>query len=406
MRGAAASLRGRPRRRTGALAWAVCGLVIASPLVGKAIAQDSETDGPHVLVATTGNFSELRKAVPISKKSGKKPRVVMSMGPDGLPSLDNGDRLKSTAEVEVTTDCTEKGVRCVGRPYNFNPIVQVRIVLASGPGVTGGEGSVDLGVERLKCRQKSPDREHHCVITFTDASLDVPNRGALPCSPGSCHLNMVVDAHNRKAKKRKKRGKNFKLIIGEDEPDGTVRPDKGRLNAIRFAPGNQPPITPLVSPTPLVTSIPIVKAQDTVVYSQKLNSLERKEQLAVNGLMFTSIDHLTYNVLIRSRLILAESPTDATPGKEVKQFTEPKGEIAEANGYNCTQRNPQCVTNKVGVISMRKNADDNQGDPIPLYANLVVDTAKPGSTAPAGDAVTILPGGAIAVTRYPAHLKG
>ena len=126
----------------------------------------------------------------------------------------------------------------------------------------------------------------------------------------------------------------------------------------------------------------------------------------MNGLMFTSIDHLTYNVLIRSRLILAESPTDATPGKEVKQFTEPKGEIAEANGYNCTQRNPQCVTNKVGVISMRKNADDNQGDPIPLYANLVVDTAKPGSTAPAGDAVTILPGGAIAVTRYPAHLKG
>ena len=43
-------------------------------------------------------------------------------------------------------------------------------------------------------------------------------------------------------------------------------------------------------------------------------------------------------MLNRSRVILAPDPTATAPGKEVKELTEPKGEIAEANGFNCTQR--------------------------------------------------------------------
>ena len=61
----------------------------------------------------------------------------------------------------------------------------------------------------------------------------------------------------------------------------------------------------------------------------------------------------------------------------MKELTEPKGEIAEANGFNCTQRNPVCPTNKVGVITMRRHAEDDSGEPIPLYVNLVFDSAKP-----------------------------
>jgi hypothetical protein len=55
---------------------------------------------------------------------------------------------------------------------------------------------------------------------------------------------------------------------------------------------------------------------------------------------------------------------------------------------------------------MRRDAEDEAGNPIPLYANLVFQTAKPGATAPTGDVVQMLPGGGLNVTTYPADLKG
>lgn len=385
--------------RTVRIALTVCALAVASPSIGSAVAQD---DGPHVLVDTTGSHSELRKAVPITKASGTKPRVVMSMGPGGLPSLSNGDRLEVTAEVEVTTDCHEESQRCVGRPYNFNPIVQVRLVLANGPGVTGGTEALELGTtQRLKCRQKLPDREHHCVVVFRDTVLDVGSQGQPPCNPGTCHLNMVVDAHNKRVKKR-----GFKLILGEDEPDGTTVQDKGRLNAVRFSPRSQPAVPPQITNTLGTPSIPIRKGDRYVIYSQALNGLERNDQLAATAGMTTNIDHLPYNVLIRSRLILAPDPAATAPGKEVKELTEPKGEISEANGFNCTQRNPLCPTWKVGVMTMRRDAENDAGDPIPLYANLVLNVAKPGSIAPAGDTVQIPPVGGLEVVVFPSGLRG
>jgi hypothetical protein len=152
--------------------------------------------------------------------------------------------------------------------------------------------------------------------------------------------------------------------------------------------------------------VPIRKGEPVVVYSQQLNGLEKGDQLVANGLMNTSIDHLSYLALIKSRIILARTPFDTGPGKAVKRLTDPPGEITEGNGFNCTQRHPTCVTNKVGVITMIRNPKDDLGEAAPLYANLVLNTAKPGSTAPAGDAVQILPGGGLAVTRYPAGMKG
>jgi hypothetical protein len=65
-----------------------------------------------------------------------------------------------------------------------------------------------------------------------------------------------------------------------------------------------------------------------------------------------------------------------------------------------------CPTNKVGVITMQRHAEDDSGEPIPLYVNLVFDSAKPGETAPAGDTVQIIPGGGLNVTTFPADLKG
>ncbi|HZA89182.1 MAG TPA: hypothetical protein VE401_03035 [Solirubrobacterales bacterium] len=386
--------------RTAALAVALCALAVGfPPILGSASAQ---TGTDHVLVGTTGNESELRDRVPIGQFAGQKPRVVMAMGPGGLPSLSSGDKLQVTAELEVTTDCLEKSTRCVGEPYDYNPIVQTRVVLANAPSVAEGVGTLDLGAQRLKCRQHPPDREHHCVIVFADTVLDVADRSQLPCAPESCFLNLVVDAHNPK----KKRGERNKLLIGEDEPDGTVGRDKARLNAIRFAPGSQPQVPPQVTNTLLVPFVPVRKGEDVVLFSQELTGLERNDQLAASAVFTVSVGTVPYNVLNRTRVILAPDPTATAPGKDVKQLTEPKGEIAEANGFNCTHRKPLCTTTKVGVITMRRDAEDEAGDPIPLYANVVFDTAKPGSIAPAGDAVQIFPGGGLSVTTYPAAMLG
>jgi hypothetical protein len=240
------------------------------------------------------------------------------------------------------------------------------------------------------------------VIVFTDTVLDVADPSQLPCSPGSCFLNMVVDAHNPK----KKRGQRNKLLIGEDEPDGTVVRDKGRLNAIRFSPGSQPQVQPQVTNTLLAPFVPVRKGQAVVLFSQELTGLERNDQLTASAVFTTSIGTVSYNVLNRTRLVLAPDPTATKPGKDVKDMTEPRGEIAEANGFNCTRRNPLCTTSKVGVITMRRDAEDEAGDPIPLYANVVFDAVKPGSVAPAGDAVQIFPGGNLSVTTYPAAMLG
>jgi hypothetical protein len=394
---------GRAGRGTAALALGVCALATGAPVaVERAAAQNGDD---HVLVATTGSASELRESIPITRTEGKKPRVVMSLGPDALPSLGAGDRLKATAELEVSTDCYEPGPGCVGKPYTYNPIINARIVLANGPVVVGGEGALELGTQRVKCRQKPPDRVHHCMFVFTDSAVDITSIGQLPCAASNCHLNLVVDSFSTR-KKQGKEGRSNKLLIGENEPDGSVGHDKGRLNAIRFSPGDQPAVQPIVTTTPLITQKSIAKTHREVVYSQELTGLRAGDQIAANGLLHASIAHLDYVVQMGSRVIIAGSPTATGPSKQGKKYTDPPGEITESNGFNCTQRNPECTTSKTGVITITRDAETGSGEPVPLYANFVFKTAKPGATAPAGDTVQILPGGALAITHYPASMKG
>lgn len=386
-----------------ALAVAACALAVAAcALTGSAFAQVEDGSQPRVLVATTGNDSEIRETVPISKGAGKKSRVVMSMRPDRLPSLEPGNRLHVTAELEVTTDCPDQLPRCVGRPYNYNPFVNTRIVLAPGEKVVRPDRVLELDAQQRRCRQKAPFREHHCMFVYTSTMLEVPDRSQLPCTPpGGCYLNMIVDARHPRAKS------SDRLLIGQSNPDGGVTTDMGRLNAIRFAPSDRTgsPLN-LTTTDPLTDAVRIDKGRRDVVFSQELTGLRRDDQISVNGAMTNEISSLPYNTIrIKSRLVLASSPTAIGPGPEVREITQPRGEIAEGNGFNCTQRKPSCVTNKVGVITMRRVPRDAQGNPIPLYVNMTVDTAKPGAQARASDRVPVLDGG-LNVVVFPASMKG
>jgi hypothetical protein len=374
---------------------ATCTLALAVPPAIESAGAQADA-GPRVAVATTGNHSERRRKVRITKRPGPG-RVVMSMGPDVLPSLSAGDRLVSTAELEVTTDCAQPHAGCVGTPYKYNPALSVRLMLASSRSATGGEGTVEIASLRRKCNQR--DLGHHCTVVFPGSSLDIA--GQVPCAPSSCFLNLVVESHQRRAKR------GNRLLVGENEPDGSVQGDHGRINVTRFSPGAQPPVAPVSTTTTLATTIPVRKGEGVVIYSQPLDGLERGEQLAASASMTSDVEHLGYAPLVRSRLILALYPTATKPKKDVKRLTEdPKGELTEANGFNCTQRRPKCLTRKVGVITMSDNVSAS-GLQVPLYVNLVVDTANPGGADRPNDVVSIDPlGGGLQVTRYLASLKG
>lgn len=352
---------------------------------------------PKVLVSTTGDHSELLKTIPITQRPDAAKRVAMSMGPGEMPSLEPGDRLELSAELYVTADCIVASPRCAGSVYHYNPSVHAELMLARGPGVTGGSHAVVLARDRVTCLQRLPNRQHHCVITFPGSSIRIPRGGRLPCTLRTCRANLVVSASDPQA-----RG-NDRLIIGANLPGGHIVQDRGRINAVRFHPAQQPRRKPLrarwlrrklsLNPTP------------EVVYSQRLRGLERGEQLVARAQMLTGIAHLSYNVRISSRLMLTEGPKRIRRSPFTKRVSSLRGELTEANGFNCTQLQSPCHTSKVGVLTMRESAR-RRGHPVPLYVNLVVDAKAKRATAGSDVHAKVRRGGGLSVTRYPASLRG
>jgi hypothetical protein len=370
-------------------------LVLAAVVSATALARG----GDSVLVATTGSNSEREKTVPITKNPGAEPRVVMSMRPAQMPSLLTGDRLEVTAEVQVTADCRTKQPRCVGRPYRFDPAVTAELLVADSENVAeaGGGRAILLDRRNSTCLARLPNREHHCMTVFTNTSLDV-DTAALPCLPDSCHVNLVIRAHDRKA------DGGEKLIIGTNLPSGRIRQDKGRVNAVRLSPGSQPEIAPLVTEK-RITSRLVPRMRQRVIYSQRLNGLEEGEQLAVKAKLRTGIGHLPYNALISSVLVLTEGKRDRSPGAFAQAVASENGDITERNGFNCTQKRTPCTTRKVGVLSIREDAVQD-GSPRPLYVNLATYANAKRADSRANDKVKVLEGGRLEVTRYPAALRG
>jgi hypothetical protein len=357
---------------------------------------------PTVLVATSGSYSETRKTIPITKRAKADRQVVMSMSARRLPDLRAGDRLKLTAELQVTVDCREPGSRCAGRPYLYNPRIGSQLVLARGPGATGGPGATPVSGRRvISCRGKPlSSRQHHCVIVFTHASFDVHRLGALPCSPGSCRVNMVLDAHNRHAHH------GNKLVIGANKPSGRIIQDRGRINAIRLHPGSQPPPPMEVTRKRRHRSIPLDETR-TVVLSRRLDGLTKGGQLAVLARYRADVSRLRYTARVTTHLILARSPRATKPSPRVARMSSSlQGQIAEANGSNCTKVQTPCPYTKVGVLRMRRDARNRGGHRIPLYVNLFVVSNPKRARARRGDRLAILPHPKLKVARYRPSLRG
>jgi hypothetical protein len=371
---------------------------------GAALAVESPAQGGahiSVKIGSSGSFSETQRTIPIARTPGAGSRTVMTMSPNDLPSLAAGDILTVSAEVEVTTDCLnrEPPKQCRGSSYRFNPVVAAQPILAAGPDEATGPSTLPVGERRrITCRQKPPSRERHCMIVFTSAELVVEDPGALPCAP-QCHLNLVIDAHHPDARA------NDRLIIGSSGPNGSVRQDKGRINVIRTR-GADPTMLPPPPPpgtlatatdTRLIAGLTLDKPpRKAVVYSQPLEDVQAREQLAVRGVVQTGITRLRHNTNVSAKIILADRPTATRPGLNALDASLLGGEITEHNGFNCTQLTTPCITDKVGVIGIVRDARQT------LYANLVLGIGRVGGRAPGDNLVRVTAGG-LEVTRYPAE---
>jgi hypothetical protein len=355
---------------------------------------------PRVLVTTTGSDSETRRTLPITRRAKARKRVVMSMGPHELPGLKTRDRLELTAELQVTDDCRHQAPRCAGRPYRFSPRIGSRLVLASHRRTTGGRHAIALSArKRIRCRQSVPNRQHHCVLVFTGASKRIHDPDALPCGPSTCHVNFVVDAHNKRAQR------GDKLIIGANKPDGFILQDKGRINAIRLRPGSQRRAPTLETTERRHMRIPLDQTP-TVVLSRRLNGLRKNTQLAVLAQMRTDVSKLPYSARVTTHLILGRTRHSTATSRWVAHLASPHGEIAETNGSNCTRAQTRCPYTKVGVLRMLRDARNRAGEPIPLFVNLyVVSNPKRASRRPV-HRLKVVPPARMKVTRYKASLRG
>jgi hypothetical protein len=375
-------------------------------VTGIAAAHDFEQPD-RVLVSTTGDDSELVTALEIDDQSEGEGTVVMSLPPERLPTLADGDRLIASAEVQVTTDCRASDPRCVGAPYGYSPKVASQLILAPGPDVAGGpETAAFSAPKQRKCVQQLPHRQHHCVVTYQGLAIDVAGGGP-PCMAVGCHLNLVMRAHHPDA------GPDDRLIVGEDEPDGSIVQDKGRLNAVRLRPvveGPEPPeqVKTFTIDVPEVEALPVgptLNESRTVVFSRRLARPRAGQQLSVDARVRSDISALGYRVLVNSLVIVTTGRNRTRVSDRAKELVDLKGELAESNGFNCTLADTPCATRKAGVGRIIADALDDDGEPIPLFVNLVVRTKALGVEARPDDEVA-LGAGRMIVTRYPESRSG
>jgi hypothetical protein len=353
--------------------------------------------------ATSGDSSEIRDTVPISRRKWAKKRVVMSLGPGALPAFHRHDILRTSAEVQITTTCVEPGPRCIGRHYGFSPREDARIVLANRREGSGGEGSkVIAETHSVRCHQQRPQRNHHCVLVFPPEPTRIRHPHRLPCRPSTCHLNLVLEADHRPAHDGQV------IVVGADTPGGSVRQDKGRLNAITLH-KHVPPAKRYRTQDVRSHWIPIApegKAGRRVIYSQRLTNLHKGDVIEASARHLVTISSVPYPSFVGTQLILTHGPHAVSPTGVARGAVSTNGQVTEMNGFNCTHghsayRSP-CRTTKAGAVRIQHSIS-RRGDPIPLYLN-VVCAGKAKLTQPQpSDRMRVLADGALVVRRYRAQ---
>ncbi len=113
------------------------------------------------------------------------------------------------------------------------------------------------------------------------------------------------------------------------------------------------------------------------------------------------VRHLPHDARSTAQLILADSPTAITPGPIARRVVQGGAEMSETNGFNCGKPRSPCRTLKVGVARLAKDARNGQGNPVPLYVNLIMTSeAKHDTGFNPNQSAHILERGGLDVLRF------
>lgn len=383
-----------------ALFAAALAAALAAPATPAAGAGAPPDPPPSADLTTTGKDSELVETLAITKRAGDAEEVVMSLGPEDLPRFRDGDSLRLSAEMQVSTTCVFEGPRCIGRRYELSPRVAMRAVVAAGPKLEDVSQPL-TGTTEVRCKQRRPDRNHHCTLVIPSLDVPIPDREALSCPDGECYVNLVAGAHNKRAKR------GNVVVVGADRPDGSVVQDKGRLNVVHARQGT--PLAQASSSDALVNpALPLNEGKHVkrrVVHSIEIPAPREGDVLSFDASFLATVIG-PHNAYISSRVIVAETPTATQSEGLAKQISSFRGSATESNGFNCTlgpsgYRNP-CTVVKAGATRITETPTDAQGAPVPLYLNLV-SAAKPllvTKQVRAWHGVELSPGAGFELLRY------
>jgi len=360
--------RGRTRAATLALTLAALGALSLPALAAKG-------DAEPQLIATIDSRgpNETRDTIPVTRTPGAQPFVVLSERLKAGGGLRRGDILRATAEVQLTTTCAKPEPRCIGSRYTYNPRMAGQVVLASSPTATGGSSADPIsGVKEKHCTQQRPNRNHHCVLVFSEAVKRVRNAGNLPCPPTDCFLNVIASADHPNA------GSGDVVIVGADRPDATVDGDKARVDGL-IERGEIPPPRIQNGGAKMRGSVLIEPSGADgrkVVRSLRLDGLQKGDALRIKTDQRIGISSVPYNVYIGTRVIIATSPTETRTKGFVADVISSGGEITEQNGFNCTQgaseyKNP-CNSPKAATAYVKRKMPQKNGQSKPVFVNIVM----------------------------------
>jgi hypothetical protein len=341
----------------------------------------------EIRAASTGRSPELRKTVPIARKRRKQPRVIMSLPLRRLGGLARGDRLRYTAEFQVTTDCTFRSPRCAGRPYpHYNPVVESRLILARKRLTRRGGGAMPLSRWRGRICTHG---EHHCVYVHSWDQTQVRRLRRLPCQPHQCRINLVVIARSPRARR------GDKLVIGGNQPDGYIAQDRGRISAIRLRGRGSPDLRKQRTGRLQNRKLRLDRRKK-VIYSTRV-PVRGGDVIAASAKLILATGTVPYRFRTGAQLITARSATETTSRGYARRGVSERGEVGEMNGFNCTQNRPRCVLSKVGMLRVWQRS---RATSKPLFVNLVAEVNPKQAVARRGDRVVISSGGGLRVRRY------
>ena len=382
--------------------WAVAGAAAACVTGGVALAV---TSGHLHVGVNTSSRVEMVKTIPISRRAWQKPRVVASLAPDELGSVDQGDTVAGFGEVEVSVTCLEPMPQCVGSLYDYSPRVKGRFVL--GDTATSAHGFEVGKPVKYECSQDLPNRNHHCVITVSRSAPIDKDPGCRPC-----HLNLVVSAFHGGARR------HDKLVVGADGDDGIHQGKASISGAVFGSPPSALTNRRLVATHSIVTRrLPVASSGSgprRVLLSVRLDDLRAGEMLLIDAHAWARIAHLHYSTLMQSQLIVSRKRGSISRAKGPGVIMSWQGKGDAMNGFNCT-RGPSgyhdpCPIHKVAAMKVLHDATTKPlrgtGRRIPLFLNLVTGAAKEfGGTWHSSDYAKVKRG-TIRIWRYPAEYRG